>query len=295
MIGSNEKITYRNSNGLPPTVCIELTKWCNLKCSYCRSSSSPKEYLNGISFSEISSYLKELKKYGDWRISLTGGEPTYWPNLKELIELIIELDFSFCITTNGYSSNHLFEIISFDQWKKGTLKVSIDGDLEVHNSLRGKKSYERALKFLLTARGIVPRLFVNTVLVSDPKSWAKNILNDIGPIKLNNWTIISPIRSGAWIFELEELNKINYSEQYMWIKQLVDKSIFDISVSFLDYAKWNNEYQGVVYISSDGNIAVPKYFIDDLNNIEINISDKNSAYNSYKSVSSFIEKNGFVK
>jgi len=290
-------LTYKNSNGLSPTVCIELTKWCNLKCSYCRSSSSSSELLSGINYEALSNYLQGLKKFGDWRISFTGGEPSYWKNFENIVELVVKLGFTFCLTTNGYSSDHILEKIPQDSWNSGTLKVSIDGNEEVHNSLRGKNAYNKTLKFLLKARKIVPKLFINSVLIVDPKQWAKDFIEDLIQISPDNWTIISPVTDGFWNNELEELNTKNYNNQFLFIKEMSKTKGVTFPISFLDYSNWSKEAQEVVYVNSEGEILFPQKFskTKHVPKLKINATNKQAPQLTYDKVSSFIQEFGYVR
>ena len=124
---------FISNKGTPPTICIELNNLCNLSCSYCRSESSPFQKRK-IEFNSIATFLTKMKRVGNWRISLTGGEPTLWKNLLQLIELINKLEFNYCITTNGLSSHIFFKKISPIYLRKATIKVSLDGNDVIHNS-----------------------------------------------------------------------------------------------------------------------------------------------------------------
>lgn len=249
-----ESVSYRNQNGFPPTICIQLLNWCNLSCKSCRSNSSPymKDYL---SYETLEPILLKLKDFGLWRISLTGGEPFYWKEINQLLVLLYKLEFPFSITTNGFASKKFFDSIEQCVWDRCTLYVSIDGDKEIHNALRGRNSYENAISFLRYVRPKVKRLFVNTVLFTNPAIWAKNLYNELEQIGVDNWTIISPVKQGRWF---ENINaSVSYKEQYNEIKSIVKSKP---TSSFLDFSKTDNVLTDIVFIDSNGSVRLPGYF-----------------------------------
>jgi len=288
-----QRIDFRNANGFPPTICIQLTNWCNLSCSYCRSNSSPhnKQKLN---FEALRNLLFKLSEIGKWRVSLTGGEPFFYTDLKKLLNLIIELGFPFSITTNGYSTKNKFDTIRKSDWEAGTLCVSIDGSQEVHNLLRGKNSYENAVEFIKFVRPKVNRLFVNTVLFRHPKHWASELLVTLSQIGIDNWTIISPVKKGRWFTNLDIGE--SFLSQYQFIQNIAMGSL---STSFLDFAKTDSMLTDIVFIDSDNTIRLPGYFNSSLKGIKplskvINMEDENAFDQVVNSVHEFIKSENYM-
>lgn len=252
-----EKITYLNNSGFPPTICIQLLKWCNLTCKYCRASSSPFEH-EQLRFEDIKRLLEGVKEYGNWRISLTGGEPFYYPELLSLLQVIDRLEYPFSITTNGYASLKQFNAIPEQLFQNGTLYISIDGTQDIHNNLRGPKSYEKAIGFIRAARVKVRRLNVNTVLYSHPSFWAEKLYGVLGALNVNNWTIISPVSSGRWPVDVQ--TAISYEEQYEYIKNVAEKSKYRTTTTFLNFAAKQKSHADVVFVDSDGTINLPGFY-----------------------------------
>jgi len=294
-------INYRNNNGFPPTICIQLLKWCNLKCSFCRASSSPYES-ESLDYQDVEELLVTLSKYGKWRISLTGGEPFFWNDIEHLLKLIYDLEFPFNLTTNGYNTDGILSKIPAKYWKNGRLHVSIDGNKEIHNNIRGEKSYEKAIAFTKAARSKIPQLFVNTVLYTNPAIWGKELYTKLVLLKVDNWTIISPVKQGRWDSEYINKNNSNdYSKQFNYLKS-ISSSFPDSSttLSFLDFSKSDGKYSDVVFINSNGEIKLPGfhlYNIDFPNRplIEkVSIKGNNSAKIIFKSVQKFINSEKYM-
>jgi MoaA/NifB/PqqE/SkfB family radical SAM enzyme len=250
----NKILNYKNTNGFPPTVCIQLLDWCNLTCVNCRSDSSPRNK-SRLNIGALKSFLSQLSQAGLWRISLTGGEPFYFPQLEELIAYIHSLSFPFSITTNGFSSKEKFEKVKSYFGDNGTLYVSIDGNKEWHNSVRGKKSYENAIDFLKYVRPQVTKLFVNTVLFSRPQLWAAELYHELETIGINNWTIISPVQKGRW--EKPEDSCGDFQSAYSYIKNIATGKT---TTSFLDFAKTDSLLTDIIFVDSDNTVRLPGYF-----------------------------------
>ena len=253
----SRRINFRNANGFPPTICIQLLKWCNLKCTFCRADSSPRE-TEELNLTSLVKILANLKSYGNWRISLTGGEPFYWKSLASLLKTINDLNFPFSITTNGFGSKQIFDTIPPNIWNNGTLYVSIDGTKDIHNKLRGENSYEKAIEFLLYVKPKVPRLHVNTVLFTHPKLWADELYLALTRVGISNWTIISPVQSGRWN-NLIAVDK-DFVSQYEYIKTIAANYGNITSTSFLNFSETENKIADVVFIDSNGMIKLPGYY-----------------------------------
>lgn len=289
------KIAFRNKDGFPPTICIQLLNWCNLSCTNCRSSSSPhgKEHL---SYDAIATLLENLSKYGKWRISLTGGEPFFWKDLPRLLTLIYKLNYPFSITTNGYASHNMFDSIPKQYWNNGTLYVSIDGNKTVHNILRGNNSFERATSFISYTRPKAKTIFVNTVLFTDPKYWMKELYAELMRLKVDNWTIISPVSKGR--LEREIFTSKSFEEYYSTIREYTEKQPHKKpTTSYLSFAEKENTVNDVVFINSNGDIRLPGIDYDSTSNdfeISSSIYDPKADKIIFDSVNFFLSETGYM-
>jgi MoaA/NifB/PqqE/SkfB family radical SAM enzyme len=293
VISQNKLIQFRNQNGFPPTICIQLLNWCNLKCTYCRSNSSSR-MKDILDFESLKPLLIELREYGKWRISLTGGEPFFWEDIRSLLILLYDLDFDFSITTNAFASKSIFDTIPAYVWEKCTLYVSIDGNAKTHNNFRGNKSYENAIEFIEYAKPKAKRLFVNTVLFTNPKLWALELYKTLNELNVTNWTIISPVKKGRW--HQEVLLEQSYIEQYNFIKSIANSST---TSSFLNFADTDSLLTDIVFIDSDNTIRLPGYFENNFEkknplSIKVNMNDNEIISKIIESVNNFILSENYI-
>ena len=72
---------------------VEPTMECNLKCSFCFTHNQPDSF-------DLTEFKKEIRKYKNRLVSISGGEPTLYKELPELIKLIAKNNIPL-LATNG--------------------------------------------------------------------------------------------------------------------------------------------------------------------------------------------------
>lgn len=77
---------------------IEITNICNLKCSFCSSSSRSLKEMTPKEFEVI---LKKIDKYTDYIYLHVKGEPLVHSHLDDILSLTTKYHKKVCITTNG--------------------------------------------------------------------------------------------------------------------------------------------------------------------------------------------------
>jgi MoaA/NifB/PqqE/SkfB family radical SAM enzyme len=66
---------------------LEVTNFCNLNCSHCYNESGPERAIEPlISPARYRDILVEARQMGFVRVQFIGGEPMFYPHLKELVE-----------------------------------------------------------------------------------------------------------------------------------------------------------------------------------------------------------------
>ncbi|MDD3221031.1 MAG: anaerobic ribonucleoside-triphosphate reductase activating protein [Clostridia bacterium] len=86
---------------------------CQFKCPFCHNGSlvTKASQLPNIPLDEVYSFLKKRKGVLDG-VCVTGGEPTFQPDLKELLRDIKDMGYLVKLDTNGYDPtqlDHLFK------------------------------------------------------------------------------------------------------------------------------------------------------------------------------------------
>lgn len=139
-----------------------LTERCNLKCRHCYQGAVVAE----LSFDEICRAVENIKgaivsweaEYGmemSPSFHFTGGEPFLREDLFAVIEYVRQSGFPVSLMSNGTLIN---EVIARRLKQAGVddVQVSLDGLETVHDSIRGKDTFKRALRGIrfLISQGI---------------------------------------------------------------------------------------------------------------------------------------------
>jgi len=80
----------------------------------------------------------------EYTIIPSGGEPLLYSEFEQLCNLIREFQDHVVLSTNGMLLPKYIDVFE----KKDGIQVSVDGDRETHDRIRGKGSYDKAIKAL---------------------------------------------------------------------------------------------------------------------------------------------------
>lgn len=97
---TKQEIEEARKNGQLLNCDIEVSKKCNLRCTFCYSESGT-QLKDEMSVQEIKEIIRGVAEIGGKTITLTGGEPTIYPHFFELAEYINELGMKTLCFTNG--------------------------------------------------------------------------------------------------------------------------------------------------------------------------------------------------
>jgi len=126
---------------------FHITNRCNLSCSHCLFSCSPKDKIE-LDAGKIVKIAKEAHSLGCNIFVLTGGEPFVHPEIDTIIDSILEFnDAHLCILTNGMN---LVKALR-PQWinsERFHLQISVDGKEDRHDKIRGKGTFAHLIKNL---------------------------------------------------------------------------------------------------------------------------------------------------
>jgi len=130
---------------------LHVTERCNLRCKHCYLDEEYFENGKQMSFDMYTSLVDKLytmeHKDDHRKVYLSGGECTTHPRIGDMIKYIhYKYNDSIAMVTNGYKIPELL---------KGTaltpddgLSISLDGNKEVHNWVRGDGSFQQVKEAL---------------------------------------------------------------------------------------------------------------------------------------------------
>lgn len=139
------------SRPAPIAVGFELTHACNLACKYCdRHARLPTE----MSLSEIFGALDGLRALGMREVSLDGGEALAHPHVNDIACWLSARNITMRLNTNGVLVRRRVDVVR----RMEKLKISLDGPPEIHEAIRGRRSFELALDAVEVARALGVRV-----------------------------------------------------------------------------------------------------------------------------------------
>ncbi|MGQ9611048.1 MAG: SynChlorMet cassette radical SAM/SPASM protein ScmE [bacterium] len=169
----------------PKTIDIDITNRCNLRCIYCSHFTSAGDVENDLPKEEWIKFFEELNRCAVISVNISGGEPFFRKDLKDIIEGIISNRMRFSITSNGtLITDEMAEFIS-STGRCDFVQVSIDGSIPiVHDMFRGEGNFQKAINGIkILQKYNVPttvRVTIHKQNVKDLENIAKFLLEDIG-------------------------------------------------------------------------------------------------------------------
>lgn len=132
-------------------VFVYITSRCQLRCKQCLYKPLLCNKSPDINFYTLLDLLNEFYKYGAYKVSFLGGEPTIYndkenvKNFGDVIEKVRQIGYKYIrVDTNGQ-----FENLFLDQYKIRLLDeitFSLDGhDEKTNDAVRGKGTYNRCV------------------------------------------------------------------------------------------------------------------------------------------------------
>ncbi len=123
-------------------VIISVTNRCNLRCAMCQIPEAGN--YGEMAKNELEAIISDAVKLNPNSIVFSGGEPLLRHDIFELIGFANKQMVNTCLTSNGtlIDDSVAARLASSGV---GVVNISIEGDEDVHNSLRGKGAFKKAV------------------------------------------------------------------------------------------------------------------------------------------------------
>lgn len=217
-----------------------LTENCNLNCSMCVRGKQSGVNLN---FDKLNMVVKE-NDFSEHDIVLTGGEPTLHKQFLEIIDLMCKVSKTVVVTTNGTRNEFLEKLGAY---KNLSFQISIDGDLDTHNQIRGKGAFEKSWKTIklldtlglqYTVASVVSRKNVSEIVQLLPKLeklnylkyWSISYEMPFGNASLEN--IMSAQEWNDFVNHILKIAKLRVKIKKLFPFELYDKYKNDLENKF---------------------------------------------------------------
>lgn len=124
----------------PPVVFWSVTHRCNLNCTHCYVDQDVEE----MPYNEACNIIDQLSEAKNFILIFFGGEALLRNDIFDLMRYATEKNINVALASNG-------TLINAEKAKKlkeigvGYVQVSIDGLKDIHEQIRGKGTYEKAI------------------------------------------------------------------------------------------------------------------------------------------------------
>lgn len=213
---------------------VEVTTHCNSSCSHCfvraRGSSG-----DSLSPGLVKDAVREAYELGYRRLHITGGEPLLWGGLPGVLDCALGMGYeTVFLNTNGQLLNDAVcrELASYNSL---TLSVSIQGPRALHDSFRGKGSYDLALQGVKNALNEGLRVHIFAVLgrslLADLQTFADGLFAAFPDIA--RLTFIQIIRVPEDVFDLSQ-ELLSPDDFITFVRKASLLSLYGMRVSVLN-------------------------------------------------------------
>jgi hopanoid biosynthesis associated radical SAM protein HpnH len=164
MIRYQAKQALRGRRRYPFVLMLEPLYTCNLACLGCaveRHTGKLKDRL------PVETCLQAVDDSGAPSVSICGGEPTVYPELKQLIEGIIARRRHIYLCTNALLLDEkVFGVI--EPHKRLTINVHLDGMRQTHDHVCNRKGvFDKAIEMIREAKRLGYHVMTNTTVFKE--------------------------------------------------------------------------------------------------------------------------------
>ncbi len=135
----------------PENIAIALATRCNLACKMC---SEWRQGGAGLAHEKVLSLMEDARAMGATSFSSCGPEPFMREDTPEILTYAERIGFQGTrAITNGVLLNKGCTLEALEKLRRLNIVISLDGPREVHDDLRGKGVYDKAVEALREIRG----------------------------------------------------------------------------------------------------------------------------------------------
>lgn len=164
MIRHQFRNAVRGNKRYPFVLMLEPLYTCNLACLGCAVERHTGKLKDRIPLDDC---LKAVDDCGAPNVSICGGEPTLYPELKELVGGIIDRKRHIYLCTNALVlDKKVFGVI--DPHKRLTINVHLDGMRETHDMVCARTGvFDKAVEMIKQAKKLGYHVMTNTTVFKE--------------------------------------------------------------------------------------------------------------------------------
>lgn len=238
----------------------EITHNCNYGCSYCIFSCDKKRVDGELTTEECFHVIDELVKNGFKHLKITGGEPFIRKDIVDILEyasknLIVDVSTNASLITEEI-------VLELNKIKLKMIHVSLDGNKEEHESVRGKLTYDRTIRGLNALKKSKNKVRIGSVIHANNEKDLENLVKDsislnaneiifsiMEPVDGQSKSLVKTISNEELISNLDELKakykdniivNYNFGKQPIFVKKCPagDKFLYINNMGFVSPCPW---------------------------------------------------------
>ena len=199
---------------------ILLTENCNLNCAMCIRGKQQGIQMDIAKLQE----LIDKNDFSSHDIVLTGGEPTLHRHFVDIVRLMCCKAKTVTVTSNGTNDLHIQDLLHLPNLY---YQISLDGDAEAHNRIRGNDAYERTWNNLIQLDHAEARYSVASVVSNKNKIEIFNLISELGQLShMRYWRISYEMPFGSAGFE----KMMSADEWNTFVSELLHRADFKVKV-----------------------------------------------------------------
>jgi radical SAM protein with 4Fe4S-binding SPASM domain len=216
LIAFSEKPAPRKIFSLPaPTPSLRyleliMTDRCNLQCRHCYLGEGQHR---DLPFGIIQKIVDEFEEIQGLRLLLSGGEPLLHPHFWRVNDLLRNYEFRSVLLSNG---NLITKAVA-RRLRVHEVQVSLDGMKEGHESIRGRGTFQKALKAIDHVQESEIRVSVATMIHKKNMKEFDSLASLLESRNIKEWNVDVPCVEGRlrenqefWVSPLEAGPLLNY-------------------------------------------------------------------------------------
>ena len=164
MIGLQVRNAIRGNRRYPFVLMLEPLYTCNLACIGCATERHTGKLKDRL---PVEACLEAVDVCGAPAVSICGGEPTIYPELRELVEGILERKRHIYLCTNALlMEEKVYDVIQ--PHKRLTINVHLDGMRETHDYVCAKEGvFDKAIEAIQESKRRGYHVITNTTVFKE--------------------------------------------------------------------------------------------------------------------------------
>lgn len=264
---------------------------CNYRCYHCNLRYIPQRR-NELTANEIKEVYQKSKTLNNLTVDISGGEPFLKEDIIEIVKNLTGLGHHLGITTNGSFPEKISKLIKqVENIDNINFAVSIDCMENIHDKLRGKNSFNRALESLKVLRDNNVNVSVNTTISDLNIDHLEQVKTFFSDFKVQHNFILQSMLISPEAYYDFDMKKIVHLLSKADIKLALSKGRFKIEDCHAGFTGCLIDPWGVVYtcLTRSAYYHSTKFIMGDLveHNLDFDVlwesSQANDARNNVKS------------